>query len=105
MHLCVLACQISDIDRQLACYAADMYSTGSVSAADASPPGSPVTAYNPIQAFLRHHSPAETEEFGVRAEVMQTFMRSSAGYSVISYILGGCLANSQFLLFFEIYVL
>jgi phosphatidylinositol 3-kinase len=98
-------CQISDIYHQLTRYAADMYSTGSTSAADASSPGSPIAAYNPIQAFLRHHNPAENEEFGVRAEVMQTFLRSCAGYSVISYILGGFAANSLSLLFIQFYAL
>ena len=74
-------------------HTADAYSTGSAFSADMLSPGSPVTAYNPIQAFLRHHSPAEADEFGVSAEVMQTFLRSCAGYSVISYILGECQAN------------
>ena len=89
-------CEISLICYRLA--HPDAYSTGSISAADASSPGSPSPPYNPIQAFLRYHSPGEGQEFGVSAGVMETFLRSCAGYSVISYILGECV-NKLYLFF------
>jgi phosphatidylinositol 3-kinase len=43
---------------------------------------------NPIRAFLQHHSPCDKCDLGVREEVMKRFMKSCAGYSVITYILG-----------------
>lgn len=43
---------------------------------------------NPIRAFLQHHSPCDKCDLGVREEVMKTFMKSCAGYCVITYILG-----------------
>ena len=44
--------------------------------------------YNPIQAFLQQHSPCSKGDLGVQEEVMKTFMKSCAGYCVITYILG-----------------
>jgi hypothetical protein len=46
-----------------------------------------------IRAFFKHHNPPSTDPIaesygGVDPEVMETFIRSSAGYCVITYILG-----------------
>ena len=41
-----------------------------------------------IRSYFREHSPDPKAEFGIDAEVMETFIRSSAGYCVITYILG-----------------
>lgn len=44
-------------------------------------------------AYLQVTGCSNHRGHGVSAEVMQTFLRSCAGYSVISYILGECQAN------------
>ena len=41
-----------------------------------------------ILAFLRHHNPDDKEPLGVRKETMDTYIKSCAGYCVITYILG-----------------
>jgi phosphatidylinositol 3-kinase len=38
--------------------------------------------------YLRHHNPDDTADLGVRKEVMETYIKSCAGYCVITYILG-----------------
>jgi phosphatidylinositol 3-kinase len=38
--------------------------------------------------YLRHHSPDASAELGVRKEVMETYIKSCAGYCVITYLLG-----------------
>ena len=43
---------------------------------------------NNIQAYFRAHHPDEKAKYGIDPEVMETFIRSSAGYCVITYILG-----------------
>jgi phosphatidylinositol 3-kinase len=43
---------------------------------------------NPALAYLRHHNPDERHPLGVRAETIDTYVRSCAGYCVITYILG-----------------
>lgn len=43
---------------------------------------------NPALAFLRHHNPDDRQELGVRQETLDTYVRSVAGYCVITYILG-----------------
>lgn len=53
---------------------------------------------NPIRAFLQHHSPCSKCDLGVREEVMKTFMKSCAGYCVITYILGDLRTYTQSLL-------
>ena len=43
---------------------------------------------NPALAYLRHHNPDDTQPLGVRQETLDTYVRSCAGYCVITYILG-----------------
>ena len=51
-----------------------------------SSPRAPST--NPIHVFLRQNNFSDNTDFGVKDEVMDTFVLSCAGYSVITYILG-----------------
>lgn len=39
-------------------------------------------------AFLRHHNPDDRQPLGVRQETIDTYVKSCAGYCVITYILG-----------------
>ncbi|XP_030323524.1 phosphatidylinositol 3-kinase catalytic subunit type 3 isoform X3 [Calypte anna] len=41
-----------------------------------------------IQNFFRKHAPSDTGPHGISAEVMDTYVKSCAGYCVITYILG-----------------
>lgn len=41
-----------------------------------------------IQNFFRKYAPSETGPYGISAEVMDTYVKSCAGYCVITYILG-----------------
>ncbi|XP_044740510.1 phosphatidylinositol 3-kinase catalytic subunit type 3 isoform X3 [Chrysoperla carnea] len=41
-----------------------------------------------IQNFFRKHHPSETGPYGIAPEVMDTYVRSVAGYCVITYLLG-----------------
>ncbi|XP_050664741.1 phosphatidylinositol 3-kinase catalytic subunit type 3 isoform X2 [Leptidea sinapis] len=41
-----------------------------------------------IQNFLRRHNPCEGAPYGIRPEAMDTYVRSCAGYCVITYLLG-----------------
>lgn len=43
---------------------------------------------NPALAYLRHHNPDERQPLGVRQETLDTYIKSCAGYCVITYILG-----------------
>ncbi|KAI1764404.1 phosphatidylinositol 3-kinase [Hypoxylon sp. FL1150] len=43
---------------------------------------------NPALAYLKQHNPDERAYLGVRKETLDTFVRSCAGYCVITYILG-----------------
>lgn len=44
--------------------------------------------YHGILPYLRHHAPDPSNELGVLESVMDTFVKSCAGYCVITYILG-----------------
>lgn len=41
-----------------------------------------------IQNFFRRHAPSPDSPFGISPEVMDTYVRSCAGYCVITYLLG-----------------
>uniref|UniRef100_A0A8C9TVK9 Phosphatidylinositol 3-kinase catalytic subunit type 3 n=1 Tax=Scleropages formosus TaxID=113540 RepID=A0A8C9TVK9_SCLFO len=41
-----------------------------------------------IQSFFRKHSPSDKGPYGISSEVMDTYVKSCAGYCVITYILG-----------------
>ncbi|KAG6231345.1 hypothetical protein E4U26_006944 [Claviceps purpurea] len=43
---------------------------------------------NPALAYLRHHNPDDKQPLGVRQETLDTYIKSCAGYCVITYILG-----------------
>jgi phosphatidylinositol 3-kinase len=44
--------------------------------------------YKSILAYLRAHNPDESAPLGVRKDVMETYIKSCAGYCVITYLLG-----------------
>lgn len=44
--------------------------------------------YGGVLQFLRHHYPDEAQDLGIRADVMDTYVKSCAGYCVITYLLG-----------------
>lgn len=44
--------------------------------------------YRSILAYLKEHNPDDTEPLGVRKETMDTYIKSCAGYCVITYLLG-----------------
>ncbi len=41
-----------------------------------------------LQNYLRKHNPSESGPYGIRAEVMDNYVKSCAGYCVITYLLG-----------------
>lgn len=41
-----------------------------------------------IQNYFRRHAPCESAPYGISPEVMDTYVKSCAGYCVITYILG-----------------
>ncbi|KAH6604970.1 phosphatidylinositol kinase [Trichoderma cornu-damae] len=43
---------------------------------------------NPALAYLKHHNPDDRQPLGVRQETLDTYVKSCAGYCVITYILG-----------------
>ncbi|KXJ93890.1 phosphatidylinositol 3 [Microdochium bolleyi] len=43
---------------------------------------------NPVLAFLKQHNPDDRAYLGLRKETLDTFVKSCAGYCVITYILG-----------------
>ncbi|CAN6598522.1 phosphatidylinositol 3-kinase Vps34p [Trichomonascus vanleenenianus] len=49
-----------------------------------------LTEYHGILPYLRQHNPSSdpTNQLGVKNDVMDTFVRSCAGYCVVTYILG-----------------
>ncbi|ODV89027.1 hypothetical protein CANCADRAFT_132969 [Tortispora caseinolytica NRRL Y-17796] len=49
---------------------------------------SAISDYQGIAEYLRHHNPDPNASMGIKEETMDTFIRSCAGYCVITYILG-----------------
>jgi hypothetical protein len=47
-----------------------------------------------IKAFFRHHHPDRTGPYGVKASVMDNYVKSTAGYCVVTYLLGVGLSAS-----------
>ncbi|QQP32980.1 Uncharacterized protein FKW44_024186, partial [Caligus rogercresseyi] len=47
-----------------------------------------LTSEGSIQNFLRKYNPSESGPYGIRPEVMDTYIKSCAGYCVITYLLG-----------------
>lgn len=47
-----------------------------------------LTEYHSILAFLKEHNPDANAPLGVKADAMDTFVKSCAGYCVITYLLG-----------------
>uniref|UniRef100_A0A669DGP1 Phosphatidylinositol 3-kinase, catalytic subunit type 3 n=1 Tax=Oreochromis niloticus TaxID=8128 RepID=A0A669DGP1_ORENI len=45
-------------------------------------------AENVLRSFFRKHAPSEKGPYGISSEVMDTYVKSCAGYCVITYILG-----------------
>lgn len=43
---------------------------------------------NPALGYLKHHNPDDRQPLGVRQETLDTYIKSCAGYCVITYILG-----------------
>ncbi|KAL3315094.1 Phosphatidylinositol 3-kinase catalytic subunit type 3 [Cichlidogyrus casuarinus] len=43
---------------------------------------------HPIQEFLRQNSPSPSDPLGIRRDVLENYVRSCAGYCVITYLLG-----------------
>ncbi|KAK3732085.1 hypothetical protein RRG08_026470 [Elysia crispata] len=48
---------------------------------------SEVSKEKAIQKFLRQHNPSETGPYGIAAEVMDNYLKSCAGYCVMTYLL------------------
>nr|AWV66672.1 phosphatidylinositol 3-kinase catalytic subunit type 3 isoform X1 [Brachionus koreanus] len=44
--------------------------------------------YRSIREFLKKNNPSSTDKYGIKAEAMDNYVKSSAGYIVITYILG-----------------
>ena len=65
-------------------------STGLVEFVDGSIPISQVLANNnnSILQFLKKSAPRQEAKYGIDPDVMQTYLRSCAGYCVITYLLG-----------------
>jgi len=55
---------------------------------NSSPISEVLTKHGSIQEYFRAHSPEPGAPFGVRPDVLATFIKSLAGYCVITYLLG-----------------
>ena len=45
-------------------------------------------AESSIQSYFRKYNPSETAPYGIHREVMDTYVKSCAGYCVVTYLLG-----------------
>ena len=55
----------------------------------AQPVSAVLSSYNnDIKAFFRAHHPAPDREYGIDPEVMDNYVKSAAGYAVVTYLLG-----------------
>ncbi|CAF0722147.1 unnamed protein product [Brachionus calyciflorus] len=55
---------------------------------DAVPVSNILGEYRGIRDFLKKYNPSETDKYGIKSEAMDNYVKSSAGYIVITYILG-----------------
>ncbi|KAF4518926.1 hypothetical protein B566_EDAN006765 [Ephemera danica] len=61
---------------------------GLVQFVDSLPVAEVLATEGSIQNFFRKHNPSESGPYGIVPEVMDTYIRSCAGYCVITYLLG-----------------
>lgn len=61
---------------------------GFVQFVDSFPVAEVLATEGTIQNFFRKHHPSENGPYGISSEIMDTYVRSCAGYCVITYILG-----------------
>lgn len=47
-----------------------------------------VSGVGNFQEFFRKHHPNSTAPYGIEPEILDNFVKSCAGYSVVTYILG-----------------
>ena len=80
-----------NLDLKLSPYAilATSPSAGAVQFVTSSPLSAIVAKYKgSLLAYLRHHNPDSGAPLGVRRDAMDTYIKSCAGYCVITYLLG-----------------
>lgn len=46
-----------------------------------------LSTYKSLQAFFQHYGPNEKAPFGISPEMMDSYVKSCAGYCVITYLL------------------
>lgn len=83
--------KLSGLDLQLVPYRALATSptTGIVERVDSSTLSRVLAEYGKdIQRYLRQHCPDSSSPYGIAAEVMDTYVKSTAGYCVITYLMG-----------------
>lgn len=61
---------------------------GFVQFVDSQPISDILRADHTIQNYFRRHAPSEAGPYGIQPEVMETYVKSCAGYCVITFILG-----------------
>ncbi len=47
-----------------------------------------LSTYKSIQTYFQQHGPNEKAPYGIAPEIMDTYVKSCAGYCVITYLLG-----------------
>ena len=61
---------------------------GFVQFVDSTPIADVLSGEGSILNFFRKHNPSETGPYGITADAMDTYVKSCAGYCVITYLLG-----------------
>ena len=61
---------------------------GFIQFVDSIPIADVLSAEGSILNFFRKHNPSETGPYGITADTMDTYVKSCAGYGVITYLLG-----------------
>jgi len=83
--------KMSGLDLKLTPYRviATSATTGMVERVEGNPLSRVLSQYSrDIKSFFRHHHPDRTGPYGVKAEVMDNYIKSCAGYCVVTYLLG-----------------